>query len=158
MSRSIRTLGVAALAGAGLAMAGTAVAKSMDCAAVTDAEIAALFDRWNASLGTGSPDAVTANYARDAVLLPTVSNTPRTDHALIRDYFVTFLQKKPVGTIDTRTITIGCNMASDVGTYTFALTDEAGKVNNVAARYSYVYALENGQWLIKHHHSSAMPE
>jgi hypothetical protein len=28
----------------------------------------------------------------------------------------------------------------------------------VKARYTYVYESVNGQWLIAHHHSSAMPE
>jgi hypothetical protein len=28
----------------------------------------------------------------------------------------------------------------------------------VHARYTYVYERVNGQWLIAHHHSSAMPE
>ena len=35
----------------------------------SEAEIAALFDRWNASLATGNPDDVAANYAVDAILL-----------------------------------------------------------------------------------------
>ena len=43
-----------------------AQAKStMTCAPVTQQEIAALFERWNASLATHEADKVTANYAPD---------------------------------------------------------------------------------------------
>ena len=94
-------------------------AGAQTCIPVTDRQIAALFDRWNASLATGDPDKVIANYASDGVLLPTVSNQPRTNLVEIRDYFVKFLKSKPQGTIDQRIIKIGCNIAQDVGTYTF---------------------------------------
>ncbi len=40
-------------------------------------EIASLFDRWNNSLKTGDPDKVIANYAKNSMLLPTLSNKPR---------------------------------------------------------------------------------
>jgi uncharacterized protein (TIGR02246 family) len=128
--------------------------KSSQCVSVTNAEIASLFDRWNNSLKTLKPLEVVKNYAKDAVLLPTVSNTPRTNHKLIEDYFVMFLKKTPSGVINERTIRIGCNVASDVGIYTFTLN---GK-DKVQARYSYNYEYINGKWLITHHHSSAMPE
>ncbi len=88
------------------------------------------------------------------MLLPTVSNNPRSTPAEIRDYFVKFLKGEPRGTIDKRIIRIGCNVAQDVGTYTFKFKDGT----SVHARYTYVYELVNGQWLIAHHHSSAMPE
>ena len=120
---------------------------------MTQAQVGALFDRWTDSLRTLDPDKVTANYASDGVLLPTVSNNPRSTPAEIRDYFVKFLKSEPRGTIDKRIIRIGCNVAQDVGTYTFKFKDGT----SVHARYTYVYELGNGQWLIAHHHSSAMP-
>ncbi len=131
---------------------------TQQCAAVTKEQVAGLFDRWNASLQTKNPDEVVKNYAADAVLLPTVSNKPRTNPAEIRDYFEHFLAKSPKGVIDTRTIHTGCNDAYDVGTYTFTVTGADGKTSQVPARYSFVYELRDGKWLIVHHHSSAMPE
>ena len=92
--------------------------------------------------------------APDAVLLPTVSNKPRTTPSEIRDYFVHFMAGKPSGSIDHSYIKIGCNTVQNVGTYTFKFAN--GKV--VHARYTYVYQWENGKWLIVHHHSSAMPQ
>lgn len=45
-----------------------------DCVKVDNAQIEALFDKWNASLKTGNAKTVSENYLSDAVLLPTVSN------------------------------------------------------------------------------------
>ena len=44
-------------------------------------EITALFDQWNSALQTGDPKQVAALYAADAILLPTVSNQVRHNHA-----------------------------------------------------------------------------
>ncbi|MDQ0015374.1 uncharacterized protein (TIGR02246 family) [Variovorax boronicumulans] len=131
-----------------------ASAESASCVSTNERQIAALFDRWNASLLTHNPDLVVANYATDGVLLPTASNRPRTNPSEIRDYFVKFLKDSPEGMIDSRTIKIGCNVAQDLGTYTFKFKD--GKT--IHARYTYVYEWRDGEWLIAHHHSSAMPE
>ncbi len=128
--------------------------KSNACVDVTVSEVSQLFERWNGSLQTLKPKEVVKNYAKDAVLLPTVSNTPRTNHKLIEDYFEMFLKKRPAGVIDERTVRIGCNTASDVGIYTFTLNG----TDKVRARYSFNYEHINGEWLITHHHSSAMPE
>ena len=43
--------------------------------------LAAQFDRWNSALQTGDPETVASLYADDGVLLPTVSNQVRTNHA-----------------------------------------------------------------------------
>jgi uncharacterized protein (TIGR02246 family) len=132
--------------------------ETQTCTPVTKEQVAGLFDRWNASLQTKNPDEVVKNYAPDAVLLPTVSNKPRTSPQYIRDYFVQFLEKSPKGTINSRTVHIGYNDAYDAGTYTFTVKDSSGKAIHVPARYTFVYELRNGKWLIVHHHSSAMPE
>ncbi|WP_432722299.1 SgcJ/EcaC family oxidoreductase [Jeongeupia wiesaeckerbachi] len=149
---------LALFAAASLTLSGTALAKAPSCAKTGDAAVAGLFDQWNAALATNNPDKVADRYWPDAVLLPTVSNTPRTDRASIRAYFVDFLQKHPQGKIDTRTIKINCNTAVDMGTYTFTLQDKDGHSKQVAARYTYVYENRGGSWKILHHHSSAMPE
>ncbi|ENR04850.1 hypothetical protein H721_01140 [Brucella ovis IntaBari-2006-46-332] len=95
----------------------------MRCHVPTKAKVAALFDRWNKSLLTGDPAKVVANYAPDAVLLPTLSKKVRYTQKEREDYFRGFLKKKPVGHIDSRTIRTGCNEALDTGTYTFTFGD-----------------------------------
>lgn len=129
------------------------------CAKLAPAKLDAKFNQFNAAWATGNPDTVTALFDDDAVLLATVANVPRTDHAGIRDYFVKFLKNKPVGKVDTATIKSGCNWALQMGTWTVALTDPAtGAKNDVKARYTFLYQFEDGKWKIEHLHSSAMPE
>jgi uncharacterized protein (TIGR02246 family) len=128
------------------------------CAKADEAAVAALFDDWNVALATLSPEKVAQRYWEDAVLLPTLSNTPRTTPAMMREYFTHFLEQHPRGRIDARTIHIDCNMAVDAGAYTFSMMDARGKASEVAARYTYVYAWRQGGWKILHHHSSGMPE
>lgn len=130
-------------------------ARTEVCKTTNEQEIAALFDRWNRSLQTGDPHKVVANYAQRSVLLPTVSNKPRITEAEKVDYFDHFLQNKPVGKIDSRTIEIGCNTAVDAGLYTFTFGTTGVQVK---ARYTYTYKWDGKQWLITSHHSSAMPE
>jgi len=139
-----------AIGGVGPVLADT----SITCKATSEADIKALFDRWNASLKTGNPDEVVKNYAPEAILLPTVSNKPRLTQDERRDYFVHFLENHPVGAIDMRVIKLGCNDAIDAGIYTFTF----GNGQKVRARYTYTYTLQEGKWLISSHHSSSMPE
>lgn len=125
------------------------------CQPASEQEIAALFDRWNASLQTGDPRRVVANYAERSFLLPTVSNKPRLTAAEKLDYFDHFLENRPSGVIDLRWVDVGCNTAVDAGLYTFTFA-RTGQV--VKARYTYTYTWNGAQWLISHHHSSGMPE
>ncbi|WP_300973483.1 SgcJ/EcaC family oxidoreductase [Sphingomonas sp. LHG3406-1] len=129
------------------------------CAAASRIEIEGQIDRFAGALKTNDPDKVTALFAADAVLLPTLSNTLRTNPSEVRDYFVHFLAKSPVVRVDSSTVRIGCNMAERVGTWTWTLTDpKSGAKSQAAARYSFIYRHEGGQWRIDHLHSSLMPE
>ncbi len=118
-------------------------------------DVLGLFDTWNAALATLDPDQVTALYAENAVLLPTVSNQVRHNPAEIRDYFVGFLQKSPQGVIDESNIQLLSEThATNSGVYTFTFGDGS----TVTARFSYLYVASDTGWKILQHHSSAMPE
>lgn len=132
-----------------------AAAGPMACKAISEQEVAALFDRWNRSLQTGDPALVVANYAPRSYLLPTVSNQPRLTSAEKQDYFHHFLANGPVGTIDQRFLELGCNTVVDSGLYTFTFS-KTGAV--VRARYTYTYGWDGANWLITSHHSSGLPE
>ncbi|WP_296226140.1 SgcJ/EcaC family oxidoreductase [Ralstonia sp. UBA689] len=131
-----------------------AQAATESCVTTSEQDIAALFDRWNASLQTGDATRVVANYAPDSILLPTVSNRPRLSAEEKLDYFHHFLEKHPVGTIDFRKIEIDCNSAIDAGLYTFAFDNGS----RVRARYTFTYKWDGEQWRITSHHSSKLPE
>ncbi|MBG6072937.1 MULTISPECIES: DUF4440 domain-containing protein [unclassified Polaromonas] len=133
----------------------TASARTEICKATSEAEIAGLFDRWNRSLQTGDAQQVVANYARQSILLPTVSNKPRLTPAEKLDYFQHFLESRPSGKIDLRFVELGCNTALDAGLYTFTFAKTGA---SVSGRYSYTYRWDGAKWLITSHHSSVMPE
>jgi uncharacterized protein (TIGR02246 family) len=149
---------VAALMGCAsdpLPQTGRPASHTESCRSTSEAEIAALFDRWNQSLQSGDAHQVVANYAQRSILLPTVSNKPRLTPAEKEDYFHHFLQDRPSGRIDLRMVEIGCNTAVDAGLYSFMFA-KTGAV--VSGRYSFSYRWNGAQWLITSHHSSAMPE
>ena len=117
--------------------------------------VRALFNLWNDALATGDSRIVAKRYSSDPILLPTVSDTPRTDYDTIKDYFDNFLTMKPQGVILDGKIIMGPNWAQDAGVYEFTMGATGDKVK---ARYTFVYVHENGEWKISHHHSSTMPE
>jgi uncharacterized protein (TIGR02246 family) len=122
---------------------------------ISEAQVRALFYVWNDALATGESRIVAKRYSNDPILLPTVSDTPRTDFDSIKDYFDNFLTMKPQGTIIDGKIQIGHNWAEDAGIYVFTMGSTGAKVK---ARYTFVYVYEDGEWKIAHHHSSTMPE
>merc|ERR1711990_612840 len=100
-----------------------------------------LFYLWNSALATLDSDAVAKRYAKKGVLLPTVSDTPRTDFDSIKDYFDHFLTLKPQGEILESYTTTGPGWCEDVGIYEFTLGKDGSKVK---ARYTFVYVYEDG--------------
>ncbi|MHC5906857.1 SgcJ/EcaC family oxidoreductase [Streptomyces sp. S6] len=165
ISRRTLAVGAAALVvagtvGAGVGFAGPEQSRPQPKPAAK-ARIAGLFDTWNAALQTGDAEKVADLYADDAVLLPTVSNKIRTNHAEIVDYFEHFLLNKPVGKkITTIVDALDGNSALDTGIYEFTLTDpKTGAKSVVKARYTFEYEKrQGGDWKIVNHHSSKMPE
>lgn len=116
--------------------------------------ILSLFDTWNSAVQTGDPKTVVALYETNAILLPTISNQVRHNHAEIEDYFVMFLGRGPKGKIDESNVRIFGDLAINSGVYTFTFNDGAV----VQARFTYVYRWNGQDWKIIEHHSSAMPE
>lgn len=112
-----------------------------------------LFDDWNPALQSGNPDAITALYCPQAVLLPTADDDVRVGPLRIRDDFVHFMAGQPTGRILERHIQTGWDMLVDMGSYAFRFADG----RDVTARYTFVYRPVAGRWRITHHHASAMP-
>jgi hypothetical protein len=84
---------------------------------ITEDEVRALFSLWNNALATGDSRIVAKRYAKEPVLLPTVSDVPRTDFEGLKDYFDGFLLKEPQGKILEGDIRIGDGWCQDAGIY-----------------------------------------
>lgn len=151
-----KTAFAAAVAFAALATT-AAGARTATCPAVTDAQVAAQFDRFMAAWATGKPATVTALFAPNATLLATVSNAERTTPAQIEDYFVSFLKNEPVGRIETSTIVRDCDVATRTGNWVVNMKNAKGERVDVDARYSFAYKWDGKDWKIQHLHSSVRP-
>lgn len=135
--------------------AANAQARSVQCQAVSESEILKQFDQWNTRLQSGDAHQVAELYSDTAVLLPTLSATPRLSRESRIDYFKHFLSAHPRGTLDSHQVQLGCNEATLAGLYTFDFAD-TGK--RVAARYTFTYRWDGQRWLISQHHSSLLPQ
>lgn len=125
-------------------------------AEATLAEIAALFDAWNAALASGEVARVVALYAPDAVLLSTLSNIVRREPATIASYFRKFVSRQPCATILEGKVRVLGNVATHSGLYVFLFG--AGPLREARARFTFVYRRDEQGWRIIEHHSSLMPE
>ncbi|MGH9567630.1 MAG: DUF4440 domain-containing protein [Candidatus Angelobacter sp.] len=123
--------------------------------AESEEEIASLFDRWNNSTRTDDAHKVMANYAAKSVLIPMGSNRPRLTLDDREDSFHHFLENRPVGCINSRTIKFDCNTAISEGLYTLTFEKTGTQVHG---RYTLVYKWDGWEWLITSHHSSALPD
>lgn len=156
MTKRMWFAGIAAVAALALTAPVVNAASSPTTHTTSTQEVRAQFTQWNRALATLDANKVADRYARDAVLLPTVSNQVRTNRAEIVDYFEHFLRNRPQGTIlESQVKFLNRNAAIDTGTYRFSLN---GGQSTVDARYTFVYERVGGKWLIVNHHSSAMPE
>jgi uncharacterized protein (TIGR02246 family) len=121
-------------------------------------EVAAAAAKWAQAFNAETPDQILALYDHDAVLWGTLSPTRRDNAEAIRDYMVNAFKALPGHKVSfgDQLIRVYGNMSINTGYYTFTYTKD-GESKSLPARYSFVYAKRNGQWMIIDHHSSAMP-
>lgn len=119
--------------------------------------VSQLVKNWVNTLGTFNPEAVVNLYAPDGILLGTIAENIKVGRDEILTYFNMFVQKKPVGMINTMYIQDGGSCKVADGIYTFTLTDSLGKKTEVIARYTFVFKQYMDQWKIASHHSSKQP-
>ena len=117
-------------------------------------DIESLFDKWNTALQTGLAKKVTQLYAKDAILIPTISARTRRSHNEIEDYFILFQKNKPKGEINESYVRHLGKIAIHSGSYTFTFDDNS----KTQARYTFVYRQDGNDWKIIEHHSSRFPE
>jgi hypothetical protein len=115
---------------------------------------------WCDAIGNakGDPSKVVKFYAKDAILLPTLSPKilMNTNHGLDA-YFVSFTGHPHIRCQTDKLITqVYRDIGINTGLYTFTY-DENGKTEVVKARFSFIYKKNNNQWLIINHHSSKLP-
>lgn len=120
-------------------------------------EVAGALDAWKQAVEGGDADAILALYDRNAIMISTFVQQPITRRAELLAYY-----KKVVANPDVRVEIQEThprrfgNVAVNTGRYTLSYTQEGEEVV-VPARFSFVYQLQGGRWVIVDHHSSAVP-
>jgi hypothetical protein len=124
----------------------------------TAKDVEATTQQWIAAFNRKSTTEIVALYAKDAVFFGTTSPILRDTPELVRDYF------KNIGSLGNSTIALGehrvqvfGDVAINTGFYIRTAMQDGKEVKN-PARFTFVYQLRQGKWIIVEHHSSAVPE
>jgi uncharacterized protein (TIGR02246 family) len=122
------------------------------------AEIENTYETWRDAIANSDAAGIVALYEDDAVLVATLNNEPITNQKDRTAYFETLKQKPKLSvTPDEEHLrVIDEDNAAISGLYTFHFED-AGKMVEVPARFTFVYEKEGDEWKIIEHHSSKLP-
>ena len=139
-----------------LALVLTLGAPGVAIAGPTD-DVAAATRAWAAAYDSRDPKQAMALYDAEAVFWGTLSPTVRANPDAILAYF----NRMPASPhsrvkLGEQHIRVYDDIAVNTGYYTFNVL-RVGKRVDIPARFSFVYRLRNGRWMIVDHHSSRMP-
>ena len=117
-------------------------------------DASAVLATWSAAYTANDPDAITAQYWPDAILLGTVSPVISAGQDAIKTYFSGVRGTGNKNEItETHTIPISADAVLLTGFYMFTrMTD--GKPVPAPSRFTMLMTRRDGVWHIAHHHSS----
>ncbi|MGB3447285.1 MAG: DUF4440 domain-containing protein [Xanthobacteraceae bacterium] len=123
-------------------------------------DAAGVLTTWGKEFNAGNVDAIAGLYSSDATLFGTISPSLTTRPEDVRAYFAAVAKSRmQVKLVDTPTITKIADMAVVLsGLYEFSGPRPDGESFVMPARYSFVVANVDSQWLIAHQHSSPQPK
>jgi len=112
---------------------------------------------WKAAVESGSVDNIMKLYDRNAHMISTFAQAPMTKREQIAEYFKKVVSNPniKVDIQDSHPRIFG-NMAIDSGRYTVSYTQEEEPIV-IPARFTFVYILTGGKWMIIEQHSSRVP-
>ena len=112
---------------------------------------------WKAAVESASLDDIMKLYDKNAIMISTFAQEPLTKHEQIIGYFKKVIVNPDIKVdIEDSHPRIFGNVAVNSGSYTLSYTQE-GETVSIPARYSFVYVLQGGKWLIVDQHSSRVP-
>ena len=138
-------------------LAAIATFMSAPLAADTVSDVEAATQQWIGAFNRKDAREIVALYAKDAVFFGTSSPVLRDKPELVWDYFkgIADLGDATIATAEHRVQVFG-NVAINTGFY-IRRSVQNGKAVQNPARFTFVYALREGKWMIVNHHSSALP-
>lgn len=136
-----------------LMLAAPAVAREMP-----NPDVNAAISQWKAAVESGSADAIMKLYDNSAIMISTFAQNPMTKRADIYSYYKKVVENPDIKVeiSETHPRTVGNNVAVNTGRYTLSYKQD-GEPVVIPARFSFVYELKEGRWMIIDHHSSRVP-
>lgn len=127
-------------------------------AQTTPSEIAQQLTNWHSGLVNGDLEAVSAQYASDAIFFPTFINSANTPDAR-KTFLAALIAKKPIAMLNNdQRIHLFGDVATCSGTWVFDVNAPDGSREKKPVRYLFVFEKRGGKWLIIEQHVSAFPE
>lgn len=120
-------------------------------------DVKSALSAWVKAVETGTVDDMVALYDKDAMMLSAFAIDPMTDHEQLRKYFSKVVREpNRTVTVTKQDVRQFGNVATNTGLYQFYY-EQDGEPVEVPARFTFVYTLKDGKWLIISHHSSRVP-
>jgi uncharacterized protein (TIGR02246 family) len=156
--RSVRLAAVGLFCTALLGFQPAHAASTPQCAPLTHADAAALFDRWNAALTENNVMQLVGLYSDRAELATHAEDVPRRGRLAIQAYYESLLQRHPQASVTSRTVETGCNVATESGVIVYRVTGKRkGTRMLLGGHYMTQYRFEDGAWRISRHLLGARP-
>lgn len=113
--------------------------------------------QWVSAVESGSVDDITDLYDAHAVMISAFQQKPITTHEALVKYYrkVEGNSGIKIDIIEQHPRRYG-NIAVNSGRYTFHDVED-GEPTDMPARFTFVYILKDGKWIIVDHHSSLVP-
>lgn len=120
--------------------------------------VASALTEWKEAVEAGKLEPIMKLYAKDAIMISTFAQNPLVKRSHIEDFF-----KKIIVNPDIKVEILESHprefdgMATNSGRYELSYTQEGENIS-IPARFTFVYQLKGGKWIIVEQHSSRMPE
>jgi hypothetical protein len=126
--------------------------------AATKPDMQSALTTWKQTVESGKLKNIMKLYDKDAIMISTFAQAPLTKRSEIEDYFklVVVNEGVRVDILESHPREFG-DMAVNSGRYELSYTQEGEEIN-IPARFTFVYRLEHGEWIIVDQHSSRMPD
>lgn len=119
-------------------------------------DVEATTQQWITAFNRKSAPDIVALYAKDAVFFGTTSPVLRDSQALVQDYFKNIGAAGGTISMGDHRVQVFGDVAINTGFYTRTAVQDGKEVKN-PARFTFVYQLRQGKWMIVEHHSSVVP-
>ena len=113
---------------------------------------------WKTAIETGALDDIMKLYDKDALMISSFAQKPLTKRSQIEDYFKKVIANSgiKIEITDSHPLAFG-NIAVNSGSYNLSYEQE-GETISTPARFTFVYQLQGGRWVIVEQHSSRVPQ